>query len=61
MSASPLPLPFPVLDLRGRPLRGAQCRFDPELHIGDPDESPNERAARLLVAAEVCGTCPLRE
>ena len=49
------------LDLRGMPVTGAQCRFDPELHTGpDAEETPDERAARELVAAEVCQSCPLR-
>ncbi|MEU9872212.1 WhiB family transcriptional regulator [Actinomadura sp. NPDC048021] len=49
------------LDLRGMPVTGAQCRFDPELHTGpDAEEMPDERAARELVAAEVCQSCPLR-
>ncbi|WP_433465369.1 WhiB family transcriptional regulator [Spirillospora sp. CA-128828] len=56
--------PFAALadvDLRGKPTTGAQCRFDPELHTGPDDtESPDERAARELVAAEVCESCPLR-
>lgn len=56
--------PFAALagvDLRGKPVTGAQCRFDPDLHTGpDADESPEERAARELVAAEVCESCPLR-
>ncbi|WP_433467000.1 WhiB family transcriptional regulator [Spirillospora sp. CA-128828] len=56
--------PFAALtgvDLRGKPVTGAQCRFDPELHTGpDGDESPDERAAREAVAAEVCESCPLR-
>ncbi|TDC78660.1 WhiB family transcriptional regulator [Actinomadura sp. 7K507] len=56
--------PFAALagvDLRGTPITGAQCRFDPDLHTGpDGDESPDERAARELVAAEVCESCPLR-
>ncbi|MFD0532453.1 WhiB family transcriptional regulator [Actinomadura luteofluorescens] len=50
-----------AMDLRGRPVTGAQCRFDPELHTGpDGEESPDERAARELVAAQVCESCPLR-
>lgn len=56
--------PFAALagvDLRGKPITGAQCRFDPDLHTGpDGIESPDERAARELVAAEVCESCPLR-
>lgn len=61
MSVQPLPLPFPALDLRGRPVRGAQCRFDPNLHTGpDAEETPDERAARELVAKQVCESCPLR-
>ncbi|SNS83345.1 WhiB family transcriptional regulator [Actinomadura mexicana] len=49
------------LDLRGMPITGAQCRFDPELHAGpNAEETPDERAARELVAAEVCQSCPLR-
>ncbi|WP_412516472.1 WhiB family transcriptional regulator [Actinomadura madurae] len=56
--------PFAALagaDLRGEPVTGAQCRFDPDLHTGpDAEESPDERAARELVAAEVCESCPLR-
>ncbi|WP_245679204.1 WhiB family transcriptional regulator [Actinomadura hibisca] len=53
--------PGPLLDVRGAPAAGAQCRFDPELHTGpDAEESPAEREARELVAAEVCRTCPLR-
>lgn len=50
-----------AIDLRGEPIEGAQCHFDPDLHIGpDGQESPEERAARELVAAEVCESCPLR-
>ncbi|MFD0904655.1 WhiB family transcriptional regulator [Actinomadura sediminis] len=56
--------PFAALagvDLRGKPITGAQCRFDPDLHTGpDGAESPDERAARELVAVEVCQSCPLR-
>ncbi|CNF01943.1 Transcription factor WhiB [Mycobacterium tuberculosis] len=56
--------PFAALagvDLRGKPITGAQCRFDPDLHTGpDGAESPDERATRELVAAEVCESCPLR-
>lgn len=56
--------PFVALagvDLRGMPITGAQCRFDHELHTGPAgEETPDERAARELVAAEVCATCPLR-
>lgn len=49
------------VDLRGEPIEGAQCRFDPDLHTGpDGYESPDERAAREVVAAEVCQSCPLR-
>ena len=49
------------VDLRGMPITGAQCQFDPELHTGpDADETPDERAARELVAIEVCESCPLR-
>lgn len=50
-----------AVDPRGNPLVGVQCRFDPDLHTGpDAEESPEERAARELVAAEVCESCPLR-
>ena len=50
-----------VKDVRGEPIEGAQCRFDPDLHTGpDGVESPDERAARELVAVEVCESCPLR-
>ncbi|QXJ22525.1 WhiB family transcriptional regulator [Actinomadura graeca] len=56
--------PFAALagvDLRGVPITGAQCRFDPELHTGPAgEETPGERAARELVAVEVCESCPLR-
>ncbi|MEU4827130.1 WhiB family transcriptional regulator [Actinomadura sp. NPDC023710] len=56
--------PFAALtgiDLRGKPITGAQCRFDPDLHTGpEVAESPDELAARELVAAEVCQSCPLR-
>lgn len=56
--------PFAALagvDLRGNPIAGAQCRFDPDLHTGpDGAESPDERVARELVAVEVCQSCPLR-
>lgn len=49
-----------VKDLRGRPIEGAQCRFDPTLHAGPTGtESPDERAAREAVAVEVCESCPL--
>ncbi|SPT59253.1 WhiB family transcriptional regulator [Actinomadura madurae] len=49
------------VDLRGEPVTGAQCRFDPDLHTGpDGGESPDERAARELVAKQVCESCPLR-
>lgn len=39
----------------------AECLYDPELHTGpgNSDESPEEKDARLLVAAEVCRSCPL--
>lgn len=39
----------------------AQCLYDPELHAGPADavETPEEKDARLLVAAEVCQSCPL--
>lgn len=50
-----------AMDLRGEPIEGAQCRFDPDLHTGpDGQEPPDERAAREVVAAEVCESCPLR-
>ncbi|MEW2357894.1 WhiB family transcriptional regulator [Spirillospora sp. NPDC029432] len=53
-----------TVDLRGEPIEGAQCRFDPDLHTG-PDafteESAEEREAREAVAIEVCATCPLRQ
>ena len=52
-----------MTDLRGEPIEGAQCRFDPELHTG-PDaftvESPEDREVREAVAIGVCETCPLR-
>lgn len=49
------------VDLRGEPITGAQCRFDPDLHTGpDAEETPDERAARELVAKQVCESCPLR-
>jgi hypothetical protein len=49
------------VDLRGEPIAGAQCRFDPDLHTGpDVEETPDERAARELVAKQVCESCPLR-
>ncbi|MFF5264649.1 WhiB family transcriptional regulator [Actinomadura viridis] len=56
---------FPIealaaVDLRGEPVAGAQCRFDPDLHTGPGDESPEEQAVRESVAAEVCQSCPLR-
>ncbi|MEV8635848.1 WhiB family transcriptional regulator [Streptosporangium sp. NPDC051023] len=41
-------------------LDGALCSADPELHTG-PDsapETPEERAARVQVAREVCAECP---
>ncbi|MFG1998306.1 WhiB family transcriptional regulator [Spirillospora sp. NPDC048911] len=51
-------------DLRGEPIEGAQCRFDPELHTG-PDalteETPEDREVREAVAIGVCETCPLRQ
>ena len=38
----------------------AQCLYDPELHTGPANgESPGEKEARLLVAVEVCRSCPL--
>lgn len=39
----------------------AQCLYDPELHTGpqSASEAPEQKAARLLVAAEVCLACPL--
>ncbi|MBT2210320.1 WhiB family transcriptional regulator [Actinomadura sp. NEAU-AAG7] len=52
-----------MVDLRGKPIKGAQCRFDPELHTGPARitaESPEEREAREAVAISVCETCPLR-
>lgn len=49
------------VDLRGTPIAGAQCRFDPDLHTGPAgEESPAERAAREAVAVEVCRSCPVR-
>jgi WhiB family redox-sensing transcriptional regulator len=52
-----------MADLRGEPIEGAQCRFDPELHTG-PDtftaESLGDREAREAVAIGVCESCPLR-
>ena len=40
------------------------CLYDPECHEGpdNPDTEPAaDRAARELVAAEVCAACPVRE
>ncbi|TDC96022.1 WhiB family transcriptional regulator [Actinomadura sp. 7K507] len=39
----------------------AECLYDPELHTGPEavDESPEEEAARHLIATEVCLACPL--
>lgn len=39
----------------------AQCLYDAELHTGPEgaNESPEHKAARLLVAAEVCTACPV--
>jgi len=41
------------------------CACDPELFTGpagiEPDDEPaDERAARITVAREVCGACPVR-
>ncbi|MFI0448222.1 WhiB family transcriptional regulator [Actinomadura sp. 6N118] len=49
-------------DLRGEPIEGAQCRFDPELHTGPilAEESAEDREVREAVAIGVCETCPLR-
>ncbi|MFF5265495.1 WhiB family transcriptional regulator [Actinomadura viridis] len=63
MPVSRFQAPFAALagvDLRGEPVAGAQCRFDPDLHTGPGDESPEEQAVRESVAAEVCRSCPLR-
>ncbi|MEU5880878.1 WhiB family transcriptional regulator [Spirillospora sp. NPDC047279] len=57
-------LAITITDLRGEPIEGAQCRFDPELHTG-PDvftqESAEDREVREAVAIGVCETCPLRQ
>ncbi|MFG1753669.1 WhiB family transcriptional regulator [Streptosporangium sandarakinum] len=38
-----------------------ECRYDRDLHAGpDHPESEHERAARVQVAREVCGPCPVR-
>jgi Transcription factor WhiB len=37
------------------------CVCDPELFTGPPEEeSPEEEAARVAVAREVCASCPVR-
>ncbi|TDB76059.1 WhiB family transcriptional regulator [Actinomadura sp. KC216] len=60
-AVEPGALELGAVDLRGRPVAGAQCRFDPELHTGPYGyEPPDERAARELVAVQVCQSCPLR-
>ena len=67
--ASVDPIKVPVLSLRG--LRDAVlagdpgCVCDPELFTGpagiEPeDEPPEDRAARIEVARQICATCPVR-
>ncbi|MDA8321833.1 MAG: WhiB family transcriptional regulator [Actinomycetota bacterium] len=36
------------------------CLLDPELHSGTSGESPEDEAARVAVAREVCASCPAR-
>lgn len=42
-------------------LTAAECVIDPELHTGPAGyfERPEEKAARIDVAAEVCWSCPV--
>lgn len=39
-----------------------ECVYDPELHLGPrlAIETPEERAARIAVAREICQSCPAR-
>lgn len=52
---------LPIEDLRDECLTGADCLYDPELHDGPAGvvEAPDERAARVEVAKEVCAGCPV--
>jgi hypothetical protein len=48
-----------VGDVADECLGGALCLFDPELHDGPARiEAPDERAARIEVARQVCASCP---
>ena len=59
MTVHPSKLSFTSREVLG--FTEAQCLYDPDLHTGPADsgESPEEKDARLLVAAEVCRSCPL--
>ncbi|MFG1751444.1 WhiB family transcriptional regulator [Streptosporangium sandarakinum] len=71
MTTPPVPPSLPATDVPAGPLNLAdawnvlaeagECRYDRDLHA-DPDhpESEQERAARVQVAREVCGSCPVR-
>jgi WhiB family transcriptional regulator, redox-sensing transcriptional regulator len=57
-------LRVPLADLRSEVLAGDPgCLLDPELFTGPcvfGDESPEDEAARVAVAREVCASCPVR-
>jgi Transcription factor WhiB len=67
MAVRPLPPGLPPLTLRGlaEVIYGADppCVARPELFFGPDltrDEPPGEHAARVAVARQVCGSCPVR-
>lgn len=55
------PSKLSVAELIAQGLTGAQCLYDPELHTGPAGtiETPEETAARVDVAREVCLICPV--
>lgn len=59
MTVHPSKLSFSAREALG--FTDAQCLYDPELHVGPRDlkESPDQKAARLLVAGDICVTCPV--
>jgi len=55
---------LPALSLRGLldVIHAAEpgCLCDPELFTGPDDEPPEDEAARVAVARQVCAACPAR-
>ncbi|MEU9832734.1 WhiB family transcriptional regulator [Streptosporangium sp. NPDC048047] len=62
MSARPMTSPpLNLADALSVLFEVGECRYDRDLHAGpDHPEGEQERAARVQVAREVCGLCPVR-